>query len=371
MKQLMSIFLCMVMLLSSIVAFADAGDESDNDLGDTKLYKAVVETVTQAAIEPDGFIEKLLLVESRIKSGDKKGELIHLEVYITSTEAYPMNLKTGDRIIVGFTTYNDGYEDVFLGDYQRDYAVIWLVLAFVAVILWVGRWQGVKTVATLAITLGTIWFVHIPLLLRGVSPIMTTIVIAMIVTTLTIGIVSGWTKKSLAAIVGTTAGVVISGVIAYSFSKGIHLTGFSNEEAVMLKFIPQGDIFKATELLLSGILLGALGAVMDVAMSIASAIEELNAVSPTMHWRKLYSSGMNIGRDVMGTMTNTLILAYVGSSLPMILLFVANEMPMMRVMNLDVIATEFVRSLAGSIGIVMSIPITALLAVALLKGKMK
>lgn len=146
------------------------------------------------------------------------------------------------------------------------------------------------------------------------------------------------------------------------------MTGMSSEEATMLLYIPQGIAFDFKALLFSGILLGgALGAVMDVAMSIASSIEEVYKANKELSRGQLFSAGMEVGKDVMGTMSNTLILAYTGSSIPLLLLFMAYDTPTVRMLNLDIIATEIVRSLAGSIGLILTIPLTAVVTVLLLK----
>ena len=138
-------------------------------------------------------------------------------------------------------------------------------------------------------------------------------------------------------------------------------------EAMMLAYIPQEVNFDFRSLLFSGIILGSLGAVMDVGMSISSAIEEIYNANSNITRKDLFTSGMNVGKDIMGTMTNTLILAYTGSSIPILLLFMAYETSMIKILNLDIIATEVIRSLAGSIGLVLTIPLTAFIASVLIK----
>ncbi len=204
-------------------------------------------------------------------------------------------------------------------------------------------------------------------MLKGINPVFVTVVVATMITVITILFISGRQKKGIAAILGTIIGVIISGGVAFAIGGSVHLTGLSSEEAVMLMYLPQEIEFNFHGLLFAGILLGALGAVMDVSMSIASAIEELHNANPNLSRFRLYTSGMNVGRDVMGTMTNTLILAYTGSALPLLLLLMAHDSPMNRMLNLDIIVTEIIRSLAGSIGIVLTIPITAIIAVVFIK----
>jgi len=161
---------------------------------------------------------------------------------------------------------------------------------------------------------------------------------------------------------GTSFGVIIAGIIAFYVGNKASLSGLSAEEATMLMYIPQGIEFNFRQLLFAGIIMGSLGAAMDIGISIASSIEEIHKANPRLSRGRLFRSGMNVGKDVMGTMVNTLILAYTGTSIPMLLLFMAYETELSKVFNLDVIATEVVRSLSGSIGLILTIPITALFA---------
>ena len=220
----------------------------------------------------------------------------------------------------------------------------------------------------LAITMFAILKVLLPMILKGANPIPITILISIVVTILTMFIVGGINKKSIAAVVGTSGGVLVAGIIAYYIGSQVKLTGLSSEEATMLMYIPQEVNFDFRGLLFSGIILGSLGAVMDVGMSIASSMDEIHKANPNLTRKELFKSGMNVGKDVMGTMTNTLILAYTGSSIPVLLLFMAYETSIAKILNLDVIATEAIRSLAGSIGLVLTIPLTALVSSTLIKN---
>ncbi|PID79667.1 MAG: YibE/F family protein [Clostridiales bacterium] len=330
----------------------------ESEVPQEKYETARVLTVEQLATTGDSFVDKVFMVQLKLLDGDHKGETIEIEHQMMETDPFPIVLKPGDEVVLYVT--EDSY---FVDDYKRENGIYILIALFVVAILWVGRWQGVKTVVTLLMTMAIISFVHIPLLNRGVNPLFVTIAVATLITILTLFFVTGVSHKSAAAVIGTLGGVIMAGVLALLFAEISHITGLSNDEALMLKYIPQGDIFNASELLLSGIILGALGAVMDVAMSIASSIEEIRNNNPQISIIKLFRSGMTIGRDIMGTMTNTLILAYTGSFLPLILLFNAYQMPRNRIMNMDLIAAEVLRALSGSIGIVMCIPITAFVSV--------
>jgi len=186
-------------------------------------------------------------------------------------------------------------------------------------------------------------------------------------TIFTMFLVGGVNRKSIAAIVGTLGGVSVAGVLAIVVGGATHASGLSGQEAQMLMFIPQGITFDFRALLMASIIIGALGAVMDTGMTISSAMAEIRRTAPTLSRRALFWSGMNVGRDVMGTMANTLILAYTGGSLALLLLVTAYEVEFIRLINMDPIASEVLRALAGSVGLVAAIPITALAAAWLMR----
>lgn len=361
-KYLTAAILVLIVLLVGPV-FADSVEYS--------MAKGVVVSSESVAIEEDPYIEAKFLVKVKLTSGPEKGQVVSFEHVISANESFQMHLKPKDKILVGAFMNPNGTKEYYVEEYLREGSLLWLLILFVITILWVGRGHGLKALVTLGFTLLVVWYVLIPLMLKGVSPLLATIGISALATTFTLVILSGFSKKSFSAIIGTVAGVVVAAVIAYWMGETAHLTGLSNEEAVMLKYIPHGDIFDPRQLLFSGILLGTLGAAMDVAMSISSAISEIHFHNPSLSRRKLMKSGMNVGRDVMGTMVDTLILAYLGTALPLVLLFTANQIPMQKVLNMDMIATEIVRSLAGSIGIIASLPLTAGIAVLLHKPNKK
>jgi uncharacterized membrane protein len=200
--------------------------------------------------------------------------------------------------------------------------------------------------------------------LKGVYPLLTAVVICLLATTSTMLLVAGRSHKAIAAIIGTVGGVIIAGCAAHLVIQGAPLTGLSSEEAQILRgsVLNQKPAFY-TGLLAAGMLIGALGVIMDVGISVASAVCEVAKTSKDWSRRSLYQSGMNVGRDIMGTMTNTLVLAYAGGALPLLLL--AQQVPCAKLVNLDLVATEVAAALSGSLGLVCTIPLTALAAAAL------
>ncbi|MFZ7134363.1 MAG: YibE/F family protein, partial [Eubacteriales bacterium] len=212
------------------------------------------------------------------------------------------------------------------------------------------------------ITILAIFKILIPFILKGWDPVILSVGICILIITISLIIISGFTKKTTSAIIGTVGGVVVAGVIALIVGTLCKLTGLGNEESQMLMYIPQGTILDFRGLLFAGIIIGAMGATMDVGMSIASAMHEIKENSPDIKSKDLIKAGMNVGRDMMATMANTLILAYTGGSIQLILVFMAYNTSFSTVINWDMIASEILRAISGSIGIIFTIPITALVA---------
>lgn len=362
MKKIIAVLMILLSLIGSVYA-EDTGEEEF----ERSFEKGQVLSFTEEEFS-DSFITKIQYVEVEILKGKYKGQVVTIENALSNSYVMDVEVEVGQKVLLQIEEYKDGTTVFYIVSQVRDNYIAYLLAIFIIALIIVGRFQGVKTIFTLGVTIFFIFFVELPLLSRGYNAVLVTVVVAIFITIITVTVISGLTKKTLAAILGTCFGVVVAGGIAIFVSKQAHLTGMSMEEAVMLLSI-QGDTFNFQHLLFSAILLGALGAIMDVAMSIASSIDEVHKVNNQLSFRQLFNSGMRVGRDIMGTMANTLILAYTGSALPLLLLFIAANDNLMRLSNLDVIATEVIRSLSGSIGLVLTIPITALIAVSLIKDK--
>lgn len=291
--------------------------------------------------------------------GDFYGEVFELDNLKTGHPLYDLDLKVGQRVLL-YSEIEDGeIVNIGLQSYARDFYLYILIAIFIFVLVLVGGFKGVKALITLIIMGVLIVLGVLPQLLKGYNPLMLAIVFSSIIAVITLFIVGGISNKSLAAIGGVIGGLVVAGILAVIFGNVAHLTGFSSEEAQMLQFVDESIKINMSGLLFAGIIIGTLGAVLDVGMSTASSMAELKNSVPDISSGNLFKAGMNVGRDVMGTMVNTLILAYTGSSLPLLLIFRAYETPYNRIINMDLIATEVVRSLVGSLGLILAIPLTA------------
>ena len=302
-----------------------------------------------------------------ILDGSHKGETMTIRHTIERIMPGYYIFKVGDKLLVRATEDNGKIETVKIQEKVRDTQVYLIVGLFVALLLIIGGIKGLKTLVSLVIAVTMIFFGYIPLIIKGVNPILASLGISIPVVIITLVIISGKNIKTLVAIIGTSLGVIISGILAFIFGNLAHLTGLADDSSISLAYIPQFRNLDYKGILFGTILIGAIGAIMDVAISIASALYEINDLDKNISKKNMIISGMNIGKDMMGSMSNTLILAYVGTTLHLIILY---RIRFTEIINLDSIATEIIRAMAGSIGLIITIPVTVVIGTAIYK-KMK
>ena len=270
-------------------------------------------------------------------------------------------LKVGTTVYVILEDSESAVEKFIVKDVDRMPYLTIVLIIFIATIILIGKKQGVKTVISLAITFFAIFYMLVPLILDGHDAILMSVLICIFISVVTLTLVGGFNKKSLVSIIGTVSGVIISAIIAIIISNLARITGLSNEDAQMLIYVSNGTSIDVYGLFFASIIIGTVGATMDIAMSISSTMSELTKTSSKISTKDLIKSGLNVGKDSMGTMSNTLILAYVGESLILIILFILNNSNWVSIVNSDFIASEILRGLCGTIGMISTIPITAYL----------
>lgn len=353
-------------------ASTTAGDKTgasaslDEQFVAAKVIEVGGAKVNQALLNGTGMVSNKQEVTVEVLEGPLRGERFIVFNEITDNPAYNVEVKPGCEVVLSVVTENGGKPDVNIADYHRTPALFWLCIAFLVVFLYFGGKNGLKSLTGLIVSVCLIAFVLLPLSMSGFSPLLTAVVICLGATASTTLLIGGLTRKSAAAIIGTVGGVIAAGIAAQLVIDFAPLTGLSSEEAQILRgsVLHQPAHFYSG-LLAAGMLIGALGVIMDVGVSIASAVSEVAKADRTLSAVKLYEAGMNIGRDIMGTMTNTLILAYTGTALPLLLL--TSQMPSAKLLNLDLVATEVASALSGSLGLVCTIPITAFAAAKLMQ----
>jgi len=304
-----------------------------------------------------------------ILDGSHKGETMTIRHTIERIMPGYYIFKAGDKLLIRATEDNGKIETVKIQEKVRDTQVYLIVGLFVTLLLIIGGIKGLKTLVSLVIAVAMIFFGYIPLIIKGVNPILASLGISIPVVIITLIIISGKNIKTFVAIIGTSLGVIISGILAFIFGNFAHLTGLADDSSISLAYIPQFRNLDYKGILFGTILIGAIGAIMDVAISIASALYEINDLDKNISKKNMIISGMNIGKDMMGSMSNTLILAYVGTTLHLIILFIVYKIRFTEIINLDSIATEIIRAMAGSIGLIITIPVTVVIGTAIYKKK--
>lgn len=305
-----------------------------------------------------------------ILDGNHKGEILTIRHTIERIMPGYYIFKPGDKLLIRATEDSSGtLETVKIQEKVRDTQVYLIVGLFIVLLLIIGGFNGLKTLLSLIIAVAMIFFGYIPLIIRGVNPILASLGISIPVVIITLVIISGRNIKTLVAIIGTSLGVIISGILAFIFGNFAHLTGLADDSSISLAYIPQFRNLDYKGILFGTILIGAIGAIMDVAISIASALYEISTLDKNITGKNMIISGMNIGKDMMGSMSNTLILAYVGTTLHLIILFIVYKIRFIEIINLDSIATEIIRAMAGSIGLIITIPVTVVIGTAIYKNK--
>lgn len=303
-------------------------------------------------------------LEIRILSGDHKDEIMTVTNYMSAL--FNVDVDQGDRIIVRIMTDEEGsyYASVF--NYDRGIVLGVFLLIFFALLAVLGGKKGVGALAGLLLTLGCIWFILIPCLIRGVPAVPVTIGVSAVAAAAGLIFLNGYSKKTLCAVCGCVGGVLAAGIAAAATGTLSPMNGFNMQEAENLILYGADKGLKISGLLVCGVLISALGAVMDVALGIASSVWEMREQNPDTSAGSLFRSGMQIGKDAMGTMANTLILAFAGSSLNMLILVQTYDIPFLQLINTDSIALEVVQSVAGSFGILLTVPLVAFISARLM-----
>ncbi len=249
-----------------------------------------------------------------------------------------------------------------LDDYQRAGGTLAVCAVFCVLLLVFGRMKGLHTLVSLLLTFGAVFLVFLPLVLGGYNIYLSAIAVCIYVIVSTLLLVNGANAKTLVAIAGCSAGVLFAGLLTVLLSATLRLSGMASQEAIYLADLGTRNPVDLKAIVFAGILIGAVGAVMDVAMSLASALWELRETAAAPSFGMLLKSGMNIGRDMMSTMANTLVLAYIGSSLSTVLLLVAYASSLDGLFNREMIITEVLQAVIGSMAILLAIPLTSLIA---------
>lgn len=380
-KKVILILLCLLIAFTGIV-YAENDNNLENEVSTQLNLKATDNDsiVSKAKVIVAGevyeetvmdYTLKLQKVKVEVLDGQYKGQTFDTTYSVSydldgKIEGYPLNV--GTKVHVQISVVDDEINEVVVQDIIRSHYITAMLIVFFLLILLVGRKQGLKAILAFVLTIVAIFTVMLQCIIKGNSAILVSILVSIGIIVITFIIISGFNKKSYTAMLGTIGGVLCAGIMAGIFGIMAKLSG-GQEESIYLSLNSQNLVFNFRELLFAGIIIASLGACMDVGMSIASALDELKQKSPNLTGKELFKSGMNIGSDVIGTMTNTLILAYVGGAINLVLLFMVNNMSIWDILNNEMIATDAISAIAASMGVIFTVPITAAVYAVLNNGK--
>jgi len=324
---------------------------------ETARVLSVIEDNTTVDTETENVKKGDMDIQVEILTGRYKGDVCKVTNYFSAL--YNVDVGEGDKVSVRIDTTDVGLYSVSIYNYNRIPLVIGLVIVFAAILIFIGGIQGLKAFLGLVYTVIAVVFVLLPLTLKGASPIPLTIVIVFITSVVCFLLIGGIQKKTITAALGSLAGVIIAAILGEIAARIGGVTTFQMDEAEALLLVKSTYPLQMRGLFTSSIIIAAIGAVMDIAMSISSAIEEIHLANSRLGFKDLFKAGMNIGRDAMGTMSNTLVLAYVGGALNMMVLIYSYGVTFRQLVNTDFVAIKMIRAIAGSVGIIGTVPCVA------------
>ena len=356
------VILAAALVLFIVVRMAAVTFEQPQPRGDeyaeyeTGVVTDILSDNTEADAVADGGYRGEQLLLAQVRSGQYKGETMQVYNYVGPLYGQP--LKVGQRAVLLISTYSDGSHTATVYEYDRAVGLAVTVGLFLLATVLVGGKVGAKSLVALAVTLVCLFWILIPLLMKGASTLLTVFLVCAYITVVTMVILGGVCRKTVCAALGTVAGTALALLFALLSQSLLRIDG--------LRLTDVEPLLQ----LLAGVVISALGAVMDVAMSISSALTEVHTVAPDRDGRALFRSGMNIGRDMVGTMTNTLILAFLGSGLSFIIYLYSLGLDPRQLISSPYMATEVISGIASSIGVILAVPLTALItSVILAKDK--
>ena len=338
-----------------------AGEDTQLAPGESEILRArVVEVLEEGVLDHGEVSQPYQLLRLNIASGSLTGQTLTVEygslVFTNESRLF----RKGDRVLVERTRTMEG-DDVFhVTDYVRTGPLLWLTLLFIAATLLLGGWQGLRSLLGMGVSLAVILIFIVPQILAGRNPMVVAILGSVVMMGISLYLVYGWNSKTHVAVLGLLLSLILTGLLAVWSVNWTRLSGFGAEEAGFLQVA--GVQLDTRGLLLAGIIIGTLGALDDIAIGQSSTIFELSKANPRLTWQSLFKHGMAVGRDHIAAMVNTLLLAYVGAALPLVLMFSVFAEPLGVTLNREIIAEEIVRTLVGSLGLLAGVPLTSVIA---------
>lgn len=347
MKKFWFIFLLFMVLFLPLSIFAQ-----EEEILEGKITGVLAEEERE-----DQLYQRL---EVLVTKGSLKDKTVIVEIGILPMVNQP-RYQEGNEIILSYGQDFEGNDVFYIVDFVRRKPLFWLFLIFALLAVVIGKWRGVSSLLGMGLSFLVIFKFILPSISAGNDPIFIAIIGSLFIIPITFYLSHGFNKKTTVAVIATFISLVITGILAQTFVEAAKLTGYASEEAGFLQVAKEGTM-NIRGLLLAGIIIGVLGVLDDITVAQAAVVQQLQKVNPRISSGKLFIQAMSVGQDHIASMVNTLVLVYAGAALPLLLLFIDNPHPFSEVINYEIVAEEIVRTLVGSIGLILAVPITTFLA---------
>ena len=364
--RIVAIIILAAVLVPKVIDYINQPEIEETVIGyNTTTVPAVVTGILeQGDITLGEVIQPYQIIEVRIEEGEHAGLYYKIEYGTRQIRNEMIMLRVGDKLMVTVTTLPTGEVSVQFTDFYRNNSLLLLLVIFILASVLISGWKGVRSVLGILLSLAVIILIILPGIQEGRDPLLISIFGAFFFMAFSLYLVYGWTVKTHAAVLGSLVALTITGVLAYIFVNHARLTGYGDENMFYISQMTNNTL-NVRSLLLAGVLIGTLGVLDDLVISQASAVFELFRNNPGQTFKDLFRSAMNIGQDHIAATVNTLVLAYAGAALPMLLLFSFNNVDFSMALNLEFIAEEIVRTMVGSLGLFAAVPITTALSAAI------
>jgi len=337
-------------------------EEANIGYNASSVYAAVHQIIEEGTIILGDVTQPYQIFLVKILDGPHAGETFQIDYGTRQLRSDRVHLKIGDKILVTLSENPLNNEvSAYFTDFSRQSSLLWLFIIFCIASVTISGWKGLRSLLGILLSIFVIIFIILPGIRVGKDPLLVTLTGAALFMSLSLYIVYGWTVKTHTAFIGSLIAMTFTGILALIFVNSTKLTGFGDENVFYIAQLTNNQM-DYLNLLLAGIIIGTLGVLDDLVVSQSSAIFELYKQNPDLSIMQLFRSGMNIGKDHIAATVNTLVLAYAGTSLPMLLLFSFHSIDYGMVLNLEFIAEEIVRTLVGSLGLFAAVPVTTFLA---------
>jgi uncharacterized membrane protein len=330
-------------------------------MGSENSKARVEEIIEEGDVALGETVQRYQVARVELLEGDYKGIVMEMDYGRRQVLSNNVYLRPGDQILVTVGARPDGVLTVYFADFVRINSLLWMVTIFVVTILVLSRWKGLRSLLSMALSLAVIIGYIIPHILAGEGPLRVSITGAIVLLMVTLYLTYGWNLKTHAAVLGMVIVLLLTGVLAGFFVYTTRLTGSGDENALFLMQMLNTQI-NLRGLLLGGMIIGALGVLDDLVTTQSSAVFEVHHLNPSLGFGELFRSVMRIGQDHVAATVNTLVLAYAGAALPMLLMFSLGRGNYGTFINFEFVAEEIVRTIVGSLGLVAAVPLTTAIA---------